>query len=150
MGLVALLTWDLSSLTRNWTWSLALEGRFLTTGPPGKSHEGASLYSCPDCPAAWWIMPWNTGWAMRCLPQLPHRLGTIPPDISAHGIPFRMSLWYEEPPTQFKIWLLGAREVIHFFNCASLGLHHSGCLDLAPEVGVVFQGKCTVVTLKTF
>ena len=29
--------WDLSSLTRDWTTSLALQGRFLTTGSPGKS-----------------------------------------------------------------------------------------------------------------
>ena len=31
--------WDLSSLTRDWTAFTALEGRFLTTGPPGRSPD---------------------------------------------------------------------------------------------------------------
>ena len=30
-------TWDLSSPIRDWTMSATLQGRFLTTGPPGKS-----------------------------------------------------------------------------------------------------------------
>ena len=35
--------WDLSSLTRDQTLSPALEGRFLTTGSPGKSPFEAFL-----------------------------------------------------------------------------------------------------------
>jgi len=38
--------WDLSSLTRDQTKSPALEGRFSTTGPPGKSLHICS-YSVP-------------------------------------------------------------------------------------------------------
>ena len=34
--------WNLSSLTRDWAPLPALEGGFLSTGPPGKSHAGLS------------------------------------------------------------------------------------------------------------
>ena len=35
--------WDPSSLTRDWTGTTAVEGRFLTTGPPGKSFPSYSF-----------------------------------------------------------------------------------------------------------
>ena len=42
--------WDLISPTKDWTYTPALEGRFLTTGLPGKSHTSLLKFmeSCPS------------------------------------------------------------------------------------------------------
>ena len=40
--------WDLSSSTRDWTCIPALEGRFLTTGPPGK-NQSANIFWVNFC-----------------------------------------------------------------------------------------------------
>ena len=54
--------WDLNFLTRDWTTSPALEGGFLTTGPPGKSP---TVLSRPG--QASLLLSWFPGGANVCL-----------------------------------------------------------------------------------
>ena len=40
--------WDFSSLTRDWSCIPSLQGKFLSTGPPGRSQEASSDW-CGNC-----------------------------------------------------------------------------------------------------
>ena len=53
MGLVALYTWDLNSLTRDWTRVPCFAWLFLTTGPPSKCQVQSFELNYPTSQAPW-------------------------------------------------------------------------------------------------